>query len=60
MDYSTYYNPYANIPLDNDLFNYYEITQNYFDKTIQEMVPIHNDHFIQCLDKHTLNQIIKT
>ncbi|MCX6073619.1 MAG: hypothetical protein NTY39_04790 [Campylobacterales bacterium] len=39
-----YYNPYANIPLDNDLFNNYEITQNYFDKTTREMIPIHNDN----------------
>jgi hypothetical protein len=39
-----YYNPYANIPLDNDLFNNYEITQNYFDKSTKEMIPIHNDN----------------
>jgi len=39
-----YYNPYAEIPLDNDLFNAYEITQNYFDKSIREMIPMHNDN----------------
>jgi hypothetical protein len=39
-----YYNPYANIPLDNDLFNNYEITQNYFDKSTKEIVCIHNDN----------------
>lgn len=48
-----YYNPYANIPLDNDLFNYYEITQNYFDKTIQEMVPIHNDNSLVSRQTYT-------
>ena len=39
-----YYNPYAEIPLDEDLFNAYEITQNYFDKSTKEMIPIHNDN----------------
>jgi len=39
-----YYNPYAEIPLDNDLFNAYEITQNYFDTSTKEMVPIHSDN----------------
>lgn len=39
-----YYNPYAEIPLDNDLFNAYEITQNYFDTKTNEMIPIHNDN----------------
>lgn len=48
-----YYNPYANIPLDNDLFNNYEITQNYFDKTIQEMVPIHNDNSLVSRQTYT-------
>ncbi len=38
-----YYNPYAEIPLDNDLFEAYEITQNYFDLNTNEIVPIHND-----------------
>lgn len=39
-----YYNPYADIPLDEDLFNAYEITQNFFDKSTGEMIPIHNNH----------------
>lgn len=39
-----YYNPYADVPLDEDLFNSYEITQNYFDKFTREMIPIHNDN----------------
>lgn len=39
-----YYNPYAEIPLDNDLFNAYEITQNYFNISSKEMVPIHSDN----------------
>ena len=39
-----YYNPYAEIPLDEDLFNAYEITQNYFDKSTSEMIPMHNDN----------------
>ncbi|AXX95699.1 hypothetical protein [Arcobacter ellisii] len=39
-----YYNPYANIPLDDDLFSAYEITQNYFDKSTREIIPIHNDN----------------
>ncbi len=39
-----YYNPYADVPLDEDLFNAYEITQNYFDKSTREMIPIHNDN----------------
>ena len=39
-----YYNPYAEIPLDEDLFNAYEITKNYFDKATGEMIPIHNDN----------------
>lgn len=38
-----YYYPYAEIPLDNDLFDTYEITQNYFDIKANEIVPIHND-----------------
>lgn len=39
-----YYNPYAEIPLDKDLFDAYEITQNYFDKSTKKMIPIHNDN----------------
>ena len=39
-----YYNPYAVVPLDKDLFNAHEITQNYFDKSTREMIPIHNNH----------------
>ncbi len=39
-----YYNPYAEIPLDDDLFNSYEITQNYYDINTKEMIPIHNDN----------------
>lgn len=39
-----YYNPYAEIQLDSVLFNAYEITQNYFDKSTREMIPIHNDN----------------
>jgi len=39
-----YYNPYAEIPLDEDLFSAYEITQNYFDKNTREMISMHNDN----------------
>lgn len=38
-----YYNPYAEIPLDKDLFSAYEITQNEYDIKTQEMVCKHND-----------------
>jgi len=51
-----YYNPYADVPLDEDLFNAYEITQNYFDKSTREMIPIHNDNSLvsrQTYTKHT-------
>jgi hypothetical protein len=39
-----YYNPYAAIPLNEDLFTAYEIIQNYFDKDAREMIPMHNDN----------------
>ena len=48
-----YYNPYANIPLDNELFNNYEITQNYFDKSTKEMVCIHNDNSLVSRQTYT-------
>ena len=35
------------------LIYYYEITQNYFDKTIQEMVPIHNDNSLVSRQTYT-------
>lgn len=38
-----YYNPYAEIPLDKDLFSAYEITQNEYDIKTQEMICTHND-----------------
>ena len=38
-----YYNPYASVPLDKDLFSAYEVTQNYFDISTQEMIADHND-----------------
>ena len=38
-----YYNPYATIPLDEDLFNIYEVTQNFFDISTREMIANHND-----------------
>lgn len=39
-----YYNPYAEIPLDKDLFNAYEITQNDFDKVAKEIISMYNDN----------------
>lgn len=38
-----YYNPYASIPLDKDLFSAYEVTQNDFDVNTQERIFNHND-----------------
>lgn len=38
-----YYNPYASVPLDRDIFSEYEVTQNDFDVNTQEMVCNHND-----------------
>lgn len=38
-----YYNPFASVPLDRDLFSAYEVTQNDFDVNAQEMVCNHND-----------------
>ncbi|MCD6437289.1 MAG: hypothetical protein J7L56_03360 [Halomonas sp.] len=38
-----YYNPYASVPLDRDIFSKYEVTQNDFDVNTQEMVCNHND-----------------
>ncbi|MCM0611353.1 hypothetical protein KFJ24_02545 [Marinobacter sediminum] len=38
-----YYNPYASVPLDKDLFLAYEITQNSYDVQEQQMVCEHND-----------------
>ena len=38
-----YYNPYASVPLDKDLFSAYEVTQNDFDISTQEMIADHND-----------------
>ncbi|EJG2017135.1 hypothetical protein BS022_RS00215 [Vibrio parahaemolyticus] len=38
-----YYNPYASVPLDKDLFSAYEVTQNDFDISTQEMIANHND-----------------
>jgi hypothetical protein len=48
-----YYNPYADVPLDEDLFNAYEITQNYFDKSTREMIPIHNDNSLVSRQTYT-------
>lgn len=38
-----YYNPFAEIPLDKDLFLAYELTQNDYDIKNGEMVCVHND-----------------
>jgi len=38
-----YYNPYASIQLDRDIFSAHEVTQNYYDVKTQEMVCNHND-----------------
>lgn len=38
-----YYNPYAGIPLDKDLFQAYEITHNWYDESLEEMICHHND-----------------
>ncbi len=38
-----YYNPYASVPLDKDLFSAYEVTQNDFDISTREMIANHND-----------------
>lgn len=38
-----YYNPYAEIPLDKDLFHANEITHNFYDTSSEEMVCTHND-----------------
>ncbi|HDY8140489.1 TPA: hypothetical protein RQL16_003290 [Vibrio vulnificus] len=38
-----YYNPYASIPLDDQLFSAYEITQNTYDTKTENMVCNHND-----------------
>lgn len=38
-----YYNPFADVSLDKDLFNSYELTQNDYDIENEEMIPIHND-----------------
>lgn len=38
-----YYNPYALVPLDKDLFSAYEVTQNDFDIRAQEIIAHHND-----------------
>lgn len=48
-----YYNPYADVPLDEDLFNAYEITQNYFDKNTREMIPVHNDNSLVSRQTYT-------
>ena len=38
-----YYNPYADIPLDKDIFQAYEITHNFYDTSAKEMICNHND-----------------
>ncbi|WP_426370444.1 hypothetical protein [Pseudocolwellia sp. HL-MZ7] len=38
-----YYNPFAEIPLDKELFSAYELTQNNYDIESGEMVCMHND-----------------
>ncbi|MFS1870096.1 hypothetical protein [Vibrio lentus] len=38
-----YYNPYASIPLEADLFSAYEITQNHYDIKSKVMICNHND-----------------
>jgi hypothetical protein len=38
-----YYNPFAEYPLDKDLFNAYELTQNDYDIEKREIVCMHND-----------------
>ena len=38
-----YYNPFAEVPLDKDLFSAYELTQNDYDTENEEMISIHND-----------------
>ncbi len=38
-----YYNPYASIPLKEDLFSAHEITHNYYDVENQSMICRHND-----------------
>lgn len=38
-----YYNPFAEIPLDKDIFSSYELTQNDYDIENEEMISIHND-----------------
>lgn len=38
-----YYNPYATVPLDKDIFQAYEITHNSYDKSSEELVCNHND-----------------
>jgi hypothetical protein len=38
-----YYNPYASVPLDKEIFAAYEVTQNDFDINTQEMICHHND-----------------
>lgn len=38
-----YYNPYASIPLEENLFSAHEITRNYYDVENQSMICKHND-----------------
>ena len=51
-----YYNPYAEIPLDEDIFQAYEITQNFYDVSSKEMVCRHNDGSLVSRQVFTHNQ----